>query len=94
MLEDQAAVAFGAGRQIIELGLGRFHPQFGLRAANDRNRHSRAPIGVVCARTPEGASLFGLPLSMALVGIATLLALGWVAILWVEMTALLVPACG
>ncbi|MBK1840003.1 hypothetical protein JHL17_21585 [Azospirillum sp. YIM B02556] len=89
--------------------------------------------GLVCARTPEGASLFRLPLSMALVGIATLLALGWVAILlgkavqgagpaghvaaadprrfarwfviagsasalvailWVAMPALLVPACG
>lgn len=40
--------------------------------------------GMVCARRPEGALLFGLPLSMALVGIATLLAMGWVAILLVK----------
>lgn len=40
--------------------------------------------GMVCARKPEEALLFGLPLSMALVGIATLLAIGWVAILLVK----------
>ena len=40
--------------------------------------------GMVCARRAEGALLFGFPLSVALVGIATLLALGWVAVLLVK----------
>ncbi|GLR81886.1 hypothetical protein HUE56_27755 (plasmid) [Azospirillum oryzae] len=89
--------------------------------------------GMVCARRAEDAQLLGFPMSVALIGIATLLALGWVAvllvkawcgagpgkhvgaadprrfarwfaiagsgaalvaILWVGMPALMVPACG
>ena len=89
--------------------------------------------GAVCARVPEGATLFGYPMSATLVAAATVLAMAWVAvllvmalrgagpaghvasadprrfarwfvvagagaalvaILWVGLPALLVPACG